>query len=127
MSDEQQVQVVEESEDDQLNGSLLNDVPEIDSKLAKVISSHATQSEKTSWNRKHGNLTSIIENTINPLNAEIATLNGYLETALQEARNIRQEMVDTCIHPHEYLAVQRDQSVECKFCGKRMKVIQRDN
>lgn len=102
--------------------SLLEVIDPIDPKLARVVSAHATQSEKTSWKRKLSNLSAIIDNEINPLSAEIATLQDMLDDAFERSRVIREEMVDTCIHPIEFLVVQNDGCVLCKFCDKRMKV-----
>lgn len=102
--------------------SLLTVIDPIDPKIARVVSAHATQSEKTSWKRKQANLTNLIDTEINPISAEIANLQDMLDDALERSRVIREEMIDTCIHPIEFLVVQNDGCVLCKFCEKRMKV-----
>lgn len=102
--------------------SLLEIIDPVDPKLARVVSSHATQSEKTSWKRKLANLNVIIDQEVNPISSEIAQLQELLDDALDRCREIREEMVVTCIHPIEFLTVQDDGCVLCKFCDKRMKV-----
>lgn len=119
----------DQKDDELVESALFTDEDPVDPKYAKMISAHATQSEKTSWKRKQSRLESIINNTINPINAEIAYLHSILEESLVEMNEVKTEMVETCIHPYEYLVLHREEGgniVECKFCEKRLKVVNRE-
>lgn len=108
--------------DDAIELNSLYQTFENDPKVVKIIAGNATQSERTSWNRKRERLENIINSHINPISAEIQALEQMRAPYLDEVREIREEMVATCIHPRESLAIQPDGSYQCKFCNKKMKV-----
>ncbi len=109
-------------QDDDLPCNSLYQTFDNDPKIVKIIAGNATQSERTSWNRKRERLEAIINSHINPISAEIQALEQMRAPYLDEVREIREEMVATCIHPRESLAIQSDGSYQCKFCNKKMKV-----
>lgn len=92
-------------------------------RLAKeAVANYATRSEKTAWNRKHGNLTTKIEGEIHPLESQIHELQAKLQIKYDEVRVLREEMVDFCIHPFNLLVVEKVSTdyLLCKFCNKRL-------
>lgn len=95
-------------------------------RLKEAISDVATRGEKVSWERRRDKMTAIIEE-LNPIETEILTLMAQKMALLDKVTNLRQEMVDSCVHPFDLLVVHADNSVECKFCGKRMMLQQRSN
>lgn len=89
--------------------------------LFESIANHANRSEKTAWKRKLQNMEALME-ALQPIEEKI--LNIILEEKqplLDEIAELRAVMVKECIHPYEQL-VKKDGYVECKFCGKKLKV-----
>lgn len=80
------------------------------------IANHATRSEKTSWNRKYGNMQTLLEK-LEPIEQQIIDLMGEKQPILDEIQMLRKEMVETCVHPYEMLTVSNG-FVLCKFCNK---------
>lgn len=81
----------------------------------------ADRSDKTSWNRKLRNITKLIEE-VQQLEDDIQKIHEKKLPLLDKIAEYRNEMVDTCIHPEEYLTVHED-AVKCKFCEKTIKVL----
>jgi len=81
----------------------------------------ADRSDKTSWNRKLKNITKLIEE-VQQLEDDIQKIHEKKVPLLDKIAEYRNEMVDTCIHPEEYLTVHED-TVRCKFCEKTIKVL----
>ena len=98
-----------------------NETPEQKAeRLAKeAVANHATRSEKTSWSRKRNNLEKVVNKTIRPVEERILDLQNELRPHYDEVKNLRDEMVESCVHPYDLLVVTKD-TVHCKFCNKQM-------
>ncbi len=89
--------------------------------LLDSIANHANRSEKTAWKRKLKNMGMLLDK-LHPIEEEIlAIISEKKQPLLDEIAALRLLMVKDCIHPYEHL-VKKDGFVECKFCGKHLKV-----
>lgn len=82
------------------------------------IATHATSSDRISWNRKHNNLQAVLDQ-IQPLEDQMQVITGKLLPLYDEIAQIRKIMVEECIHPTEMLS-HKGSHVECKFCLKNI-------
>lgn len=90
--------------------------------MLEKIANHANRSEKTSWNRKKKNMERLIIEELSPIEEQILDLQAQKGPIIDEINMYRKAMVDTCIHPFEMLLSKEAGYVECKFCGKKLKV-----
>lgn len=90
----------------------------LEREIKDTISNHASRSEKTSWNRKMDNMVSLMAR-ITPIEQQIIDLQAEKMPIFDEIQELRNMMVNECIHPHEYLVVEEDHVV-CKFCNKKL-------
>ena len=89
--------------------------------LFESIANHANRSEKTAWKRKLTNMEALMEK-LHPIEEKILQIiTDEKQPLLDEIAELRGVMVKECIHPYEHL-VKKDGFVECKFCGKKLKV-----
>ncbi len=89
--------------------------------LLELIANHANRSEKTAWKRKLKNMEGLLEE-LRPIEEKILTiLAEEKQPLLDTIAELRVLMVKDCIHPYEHL-IKKDGFVECKFCGKKMRV-----
>ena len=91
-----------------------------DRQIKEAIANSPNRSEKTSWNRKMDNMVKMLA-TLRPIEEKIIELQAQKMPIFDEVQTLRNMMVNTCVHPYEYLAVHADH-VECKFCGKRIRI-----
>ncbi len=85
----------------------------------EVVSNYATRSEKTSWSRKRNNLEKVINKTIRPVEERILDLHNELRPAYDKVSAMREEMVESCVHPYDLLIIVGD-TVHCKFCQRTL-------
>jgi predicted nucleic acid-binding Zn-ribbon protein len=86
------------------------------------IANHANRSEKTAWKRKLKNMEGLLEK-LHPIEEKILTIIAdEKQPLLDEIAELRTVMVKECVHPYEHLVKTEEGFVECKFCGKRLKV-----
>lgn len=83
----------------------------------QVISSFPSRAEKISWDRKFDNMISLLAK-LRPLEEQISELTAQKMPILDSVAELRNEMVNTCIHPYTHLVV-KDDIVICKFCDKK--------
>lgn len=88
------------------------------------IANGPPRAEKVSWNRKLANLEALYAK-ITPLEDQILDLIAQKQPIYDEMQEMRNTMVDECIHPFDYLVV-KDDHILCKFCNRRMKVFDGD-
>lgn len=86
----------------------------------ETISNFANRSEKTSWKRKRDNIELLIEQ-LRPIEQRILDITAEKLPILDQIATIRNEMVETCIHPLEDLTMYEDHIV-CKFCERKMSI-----
>ena len=86
------------------------------------VANHANRSEKTSWNRKMDNMVKLVAK-LSPIEEKILTIIKEEKMPIMDQVNeIRKQMILECVHPYEYL-VQQDNAIRCKFCEKRIGLI----
>lgn len=90
-------------------------------KIKEKIANGPKRAEKISWNRKRNNLESLYDK-IRPIEDKILELVAQKQPIFDEMQEIRESMVDECIHPFDYLVV-NDDHILCKFCNKKLKVL----
>lgn len=89
--------------------------------LLESVANHANRSEKTAWKRKLKNMGMLVDK-LHPIEEEILTiLSEKKQPLLDEIAALRLLMVKECIHPYEHL-IKKDGYIECKFCGRYLKV-----
>jgi len=89
--------------------------------LLESIANHANRSEKTAWKRKLKNMEGLLDE-LHPIEEKILTIIAdEKQPMLDKIAELRSVMVKECIHPYEHL-IKKDGFVECKFCGKKMRV-----
>lgn len=91
----------------------------------EAIADAATRSEKVSWDRKMNNMVTLLSK-IRPIEDQILDLMSQKMPLMDDVAALRREMVKECVHPYTHLVVRADDSVECKFCGKRFNPVQHD-
>lgn len=87
----------------------------------KVIFRQSSQLDKTSWLRKYENLQTLITQ-VNSLAEKIAEIEAEKIPIIDQINELRQQMVQECVHPIEHL-VDHEGYTLCKFCEKRIAVI----
>lgn len=76
----------------------------------------ADNAEKLAWRRKYKKMQESIEE-LRPYEEKIIQLHEEKQPIMDKISEIRENMVEVCVHPKEYL-VHRGTHVECKFCNK---------
>lgn len=84
------------------------------------IAMFPNRSEKTSWKRKQDNMVKLIAR-LRPIEDKILELQKEKEPLLDEISELRKAMVESCIHPMEYL-VYHDDHIVCKFCNRKLSI-----
>lgn len=87
-------------------------------KIKLQISDAYTRSEKTSWNRKMDNMNVMYER-IRTIENLILDLQVQKMPLFDQLQQLREQMVQECIHPYDQLEVYPTH-VECKFCGRKI-------
>lgn len=87
-------------------------------RLIDAVADHAPRSEKVAWERKLTNLNVELER-LKPIEEQLTDLTVQKNEIVDRILEIRREMVKTCVHPRDHLAIQSDgTTVKCKFCEK---------
>lgn len=84
----------------------------------QFVSTHTTNSDKISWNRKYNNLQSLLSE-LYPIEEQIAELVGKKQPLYDEIAELRKLMLEECIHPLDQL-VHKGDHIHCKFCMKNI-------
>jgi len=84
------------------------------------IANAPSRSEKVSWNRKMSNLQALHEKIV-PIEEEIIALMEKKQPIFDEMQEIREVMVNECIHPFDHLEF-HENHIRCKFCNKKMSI-----
>ena len=89
-------------------------------RIFESISNASNRSEKTSWNRKMDNMVKLMAK-LRPIENEILELMAQKIPIFDEIQELRNTMLNECVHPYDYLALQ-DVIMTCKFCNKRIRI-----
>lgn len=90
------------------------------------IANRPNRSEKVSWQRKEDNLVKLLAQ-LQPIEDEIFDIIiQKKQPLLDEVQELREMMVNECIHPFEHLTVNKDGNVECKFCYRELGFVEGD-
>ena len=89
--------------------------------LFESVANASDRSEKTSWNRKMGNMVSLLAK-LTPIEEQIMDLQTKKMPIFDEVQQLRELMVAECIHPFQYLVKTTDDVVTCKFCNRKVKI-----
>jgi transcriptional regulator with GAF, ATPase, and Fis domain len=81
------------------------------------VANHATLSDRISWTRKHDNMQKLIAQ-IHPVEEQIIELRASILPIYDEINQLRQIMVEECVHPIDMLVLHNNY-IECKFCNKK--------
>lgn len=84
------------------------------------IANFADRSEKTAFKRKQGNMVKLIAK-LRPIERQILELMEQKNPIIDEISELRKQMVDSCVHPIEYLVYHEDHIV-CKFCERKLSI-----
>lgn len=87
----------------------------------KVIHQQSTQLDKTSWQRKYDNLQKLVKQ-VNDLADQMSEIEALKIPIIDQIAELRQQMVQECIHPVEMLVEHEDCTI-CKFCDKRINLL----
>jgi hypothetical protein len=93
--------------------------------VKKLILQQSSTLDKSTWNRKYENLQKLVVN-INQLSDEIMQIEIKKLPLIDEITALRGDMIRECYHPSDYLVEKEDGTVECKFCGKTISVLDFD-
>lgn len=85
--------------------------------IMETISGAATRNEKVSWGKKLENMEQLMDQ-LEPIEQQIVELMDQKAPILDGIMNLRQEMVQSCVHPYTHL-VYKENYVVCKFCYKK--------
>ena len=88
----------------------------------EYIANHATRSEKVAWDRKRSNMDRLVGH-LRPLEDQILEIRSLMQPIYDEIAELRQTMVDECVHPYDMLINNNDGTITCKFCNKTMKTV----
>ena len=75
--------------------------------------------DRNSWNRKRRIMDDVLDR-IRPVEDQIAILKSRMEPDYARLTELRDEMLEDCIHPEDYLVGLEDGTVICKFCERRV-------
>ncbi len=89
-------------------------------KQKKLISNQFDQSDKNIWMRKYHTMQNKIAEA-NAIADKILALEEQKMPILDEIVELRNSMVNECIHPSEHL-VEYPEFILCKFCEKKFVV-----
>ena len=101
---------------------ILNETPEqmqIRKDMEK-IANNAVRGDKTSFSRKLKNMDRLIKK-LQPVERQIIALMAKKMPIIDSVTTLRAEMVDTCVHPMEYL-IHKGDHIECKFCLRKIQI-----
>lgn len=87
----------------------------------KIIHQQSTQLDKTSWLRKLDNLQNLVTQ-VNALADKMSEIEAQKIPILDQIAELRQQMVQECIHPVDQLVEHEDYTI-CKFCEKRINLL----
>lgn len=94
--------------------------------LFEQIANKPERSEKVSWNRKMDNLVRLMAQ-LEPIEQKLLEIISNEKLPLMDqVQELRETMVNECVHPFEYLATTAAGEVECKFCYKILAMAQND-
>lgn len=98
-----------------------NETPEQtrERKMFELIANAANRSEKTSWNRKLDNMNALLKQ-LEPIEEQILALMEQKLPIFDQIQELRNIMVNECIHPFDFL-VEKPDHILCKFCNKRLR------
>ena len=88
--------------------------------ILNSVANHASLSDKISWNRKYDNMQKLITK-IHPIEEQIVELRASILPFYDEIAELRQVMVEECIHPIDLLVL-HDDYIECKFCNRKFSI-----
>ena len=60
---------------------------------------------------------------LKPIEQQILDLFQQKQPLMDKIAALRAQMVNECVHPKSYLVEKSDGTVYCKFCEKRIKVL----
>lgn len=83
----------------------------------------ADNAEKLAWRRKYKKMQEYLEE-LQPYEEEILRLHNEKQPIMDKVSDLREKMVEECIHPKDYL-IHRGTHIECKFCNKLIKPARR--
>lgn len=87
------------------------------------ICNHAKRNEKTAWERKRKKLSMLIDEQLAPLEEQERAIILKKIPILDQIELVRQQMVETCIHPYDELVYNSNAQIfTCKFCEARINV-----
>ena len=86
--------------------------------IKDLISGLSDRSEKVSFNRKMDNMVKLMTK-LEPIENQILELNAKKIPIFDEIQQLRNLMVEQCVHPFEYIVVNQDHAV-CKFCNRKI-------
>lgn len=86
------------------------------------IANFSTRSEKTSWNRKLDSMVKLLAKLTNVEDKILELISTTKTPIMDEIDELRELMVQECIHPYEHLAF-GENYVDCKFCYRRFSVV----
>lgn len=84
------------------------------------VANVAMRGEKTAFSRKLKNMTSLIKK-LQPIEQQIITLTAKKMPIMDRVAVLRQDMVDSCVHPIDHL-VHKGDWLECKFCNRKIQI-----
>jgi len=89
-----------------------------------AVDTATSKAEKASWKRKQKNVEKLIAE-LEPLEETILENMAAKNKLIDRITTIRAQMIQECIHPHNELVAQEDDTILCKFCGKTLGIVQR--
>lgn len=85
----------------------------------EYVANNAPRPEKVAWERKLSNMTKLIDQ-LRPFEEQIIELIAQKQEIMDQISTLRAEMVQSCVHPQQYLNYNEDSTVSCKFCNRRL-------
>lgn len=105
-------------------------------KMSSQISNFFNKNTKQSWKRLYKNMTSFIDEVYSPLYDKVNNINQTptdndvqdFFNAMDQLNEMRDELKDECIHLKVFLYEDAEHSgvYECRFCGKKLKMVNVD-
>lgn len=93
--------------------------------IFKTISDQFSIADVNKWKRRHENIKELITQ-VQKIEKKIMDLKSRAEPLYDKISILRQEMVDICVHESQYLVLHDNNIVECKFCNKKMNIINQE-
>jgi len=87
----------------------------------ELITKKISKNDKLNWKRSYDKMHRILVTELQPLEEQIINLQVLKIPVFDKITEIRNKLVNECIHPKDML-IHKGNYIECKFCGSKITI-----